>query len=519
VRIRYAFTLVLALVAALLPALSAGAAVAPTTLRPTAAVAEAQVVSPQVAAPVLSAPAPLVAAATAATPTRTRVYDGGLLIANNKPKAVAEQFSSAVVGNVTDHRDGDTDVVAGYLDGTIHVWSVRTGRQEFVVQTGGQVSSSPALVRTSPGSLSVLTSNNSGDVLIYQFTGGRARITFHKHVATRAGVNGFFGTPTMADLDRNGKMWVIATSWDQHLYVWDLAGNPKHGFPYFAQDTIWSSPTVATVEGDPYPEIFFGYDCSGIPAQTCFRRWHTYGGVLIAIKHDGRVATGWPVFIPHEVVWSTPAVTSLMGTAAKQVIVGTGLYWGAGAGQKTWVFDAHGHLMKSIPMSGRTFSSPAIGDVLGLGKPQIVIGTEFGYTDIIDTLWHRRAHVCTAQLSTCVSSHSSPIIGDLYGNGRQEVVAVGGNSFHVIDRTGKSVVTVQIPETVMGLAASPTLVNINGRATLFITLMARRTGGAHAEVISYTFPTKAGPSAWPMFKGNMGRSGSPTKMVPIPPAY
>ena len=68
----------------------------------------------------------------------------------------------------------------------------------------------------------------------------------------------------------------------------------------------------------------------------------------------------------------------------------------------------------------------------------------------------------------------------------------------------------------MGLAAAPTLVNIDGRATLFITLMAKGRGGTHGEVISYTFRTRAGASAWPMFKGNAGRSGSPAKVVPVP---
>lgn len=469
-------------------------------------------------APALEAPA--LAARALVAPTRARVYQGGVLGNYSRTIPSVEQFSSAAVGNVTGHRDGDTDVVAAYLDGTVHVWSVRTGRQEFVIRTEGPISASPALIKLRASwSPSVLISTDTGNVYIYNLMGGRVTTIFHQRSIWGTGIgHGFFGTPTIADLDRNGKKYVIATSWDQHLYAWDLGGHPKPGFPFFAQDTIWSSPTVATLDGDPYPEIIFGYDCTGIPAERCYQRWHTYGGVVTAIKHNGQVAAGWPVLIPHEVVWSTPAVASLRGTAAKQVVVGTGLYFGNGAGQNTYVFDAHGHRLAAMATYGRPFSSPAIGDVFGLGRPQIAIGSEHGLTDVFDSSFNRRAHLCTAPSSSgCTSSHSSPIIGDLYGNGQQEVVAVGSNSFHLIDRTGRSVVNVQIPETALGLAAAPTLVNIDNRATLFFTLMAHGAGGSHAEVVSYTFPTKAGPSAWPAFKGNMARSGSAgAKYVPIP---
>jgi hypothetical protein len=455
------------------------------------------------------------AAATATpTPVRTHAYDGGKLQGSYGSKVSAEDFSSAVVGNVTGHTDGDTDVIAGFIDGTIHVWDERTNRQEFVVQTGGSVRSSPALVRTrAGGGLLVLTSNASGIVVIYSFTHGHVATVFRKQVP--AGLNGFFGTPTMADLDNNGKMWIIATSYDQHLYVWDLGGHNKPGFPYWAQDTIWSSPTVAKMPGDPFPRIIFGYDCGGVPAQSCYQRWHSHGGVLMVMQHNGKPAPGFPVFITGQVVWSTPAVASLYGTSAKQIIVGTGLFWPS-AGRQTWVFDSVGHRLAVVPMSGRTFSSPAIGDVLGTGRPQIIEGTEDGYTDIIDNKFHRYTHTCTSILASCVNSHASPIIGDLYGNGQQEIVAEGGNHFVVINRTGHAVSTVQIPETLVGLAATPTLANVDGRATLFFAVMGKGPGGNHAAVYAYGFPTAAGPSAWPMFKGDYSRSGAPVLAVPNP---
>jgi WD40 repeat protein len=480
------------------------------TALPSTASAQPATAKPAVAKP---------AAAKAAAPVRTHAYDGGVLQGSAASRATLEDFSSPVVGNVTGHHDGDTDVVAGFVDGTLHVWDQRTNRQEFIVQTGGPIRSSPALVRThAGGGLVVLTSNTAGYVLVYGFTGGKATRIFSKHVAAigNPSVNGFFGTPTMADLDNDGKFWIVATSWDQHLYVWDIAGRTKPGFPYFAQDTIWSSPTVAKVAGDPYPRIIFGYDCSGVPGESCFARWHSHGGVLMSLEHNGKPSPGFPIFLPGQTEWSTPAVVSLYGTAATQIVIGTGLYW-PNAGKATYVFDTSGRRLATIPMTGRTFSSPAIGDVLNLGHPQIVIGSEDGTTDIIDNAFHRRLHICTSILTGCAVSHSSPIIGDLYNNGLQEIVAVGGNHFVIVDHTGRRIATVQIPETILGLAASPTLVNIAGKATLFFAVMARGAGGGHAAVYAYTFTTSAGPSAWPMFKANPSRTGTGARRtVPVP---
>ncbi|WP_157695265.1 hypothetical protein [Nakamurella panacisegetis] len=502
-------------------ALFLSAAVIAATLIPIGALASVPTPTVQAAStPATVAPVHLdakaVAAAAAPAPTRSRTFSGGYLQGTLRTKLSAEAFSSSVVGNLTGHTDGDVDVVAAYLDGSVHIWSARTGRQEFVIQTGSAIRASPALVRLrAGGGYMLLLANDAGTVYMYGWVNHQPHLVFRKSVPRSTHRPGIFGTPTLANLDNNGKMYVVVSSFDQHLYVWDLAGNNKKGFPYFAQDTIWSSPTVTKVDGDAYPRIIFGYDCGGSGAQTCYQKWHTHGGVLTSLRHDGSTAPGWPQLIPGQVVWSTPAVASLYGGTKKQIIVGTGLFY-SNAGYATYVFDSSGHRLMTVPMHGRTFSSPAIGDVMGTGSgaPQIVIGDEFGHTDIIDGKGHRLVDVCTAKLNTCVMSHSSPIIGDLYGNGHQEVVAVGGNTFSIIDHTGRITNTVQIKETALGLAASPTLVNIDGKATLFFTLMAKSAGGNQAEVVSYTFPTRAGASAWPMFKGNTQRSGASGKVVP-----
>jgi hypothetical protein len=504
---------------ALFTAVATALTIVPLSVTSAATPAPTRTTAVPAGAPAAKAVAPTATPVVVSTPTRTHTYDGGPLQGATRTRIADESFSSPQVGNVLGHTNGDVDVVAGFLDGTVRVWNARTNATEIIVQTGGAIQSSVALVRPVAGQpLAVLVGNNAGHLYMYRFSPGKAVVLFHKHVNPigTPSVNGFFGTPTMADLDNDGRQWIIATSWDQHLYVWDMLGRSKTNFPYFAQDTIWSSPVVAKMDGDPYPQIIFGYDCSGVPGESCYARWHSHGGVVVALRHDGRPAAGWPQFVSGQTVWSTAAVASLFAGNSKQIIIGTGLYW-PNAGRATLVFDAHGRRLATIPMTNQTFSSPAIGDVLGKGYPQIVIGSADGYTDIIDNGWHRLAHVCTATTTHgCAASHSSPVLADLDGDGRQEVIAVGSNNFHVINYTKRSVVNVTIPETVFGLAASPTVYNIGGKATAFFALAGRTSTGFHAMVMAYTFSTTAGASAWPMFKYNMNRVGNGAKYVPVP---
>lgn len=477
------------------------------------------------AATVLGGPALQVNAATTA-PARGLTYDGGLLGPLYDQSTTIEDFSSPVVGNVAGHTDGDVDVVAGYPDGSLHVWSARSGRHEFVVRTAGAIQASPTIFRVPGGPLAVLASNTQGEIFVYTFTGGVARRTFYKHVAKTGNpsVNGFFGTATVADLDRNGQQWIVASSWDQHLYVWNLAGTTKPGFPFWAKDTIWSSPVVAFLDGDTYPSLVFGYDCAGVSGQDCYRDYKRGGGYVTALSHTGQVRPGWPRFLAGQTVWSTPAVADLFANGHKQIVVGTGLYWKDDAthptaGHQVLGFDSAGRNLLGFPIAvtSRTFSSPAIGDVLGLGTPQIAIGLENGTTGLFDNTGHRRWQKCTSYLGiNCVSSHSSPAIADVFGTGRQNVIAVGGNDFHILDAAGTDVAHAVIPETLVGLAATPTLVNIDGTAKILFAIMAKDIDPTkrRAKVIAYTLPNALGRSAWPMFKQNLTRTGTGVPYVP-----
>lgn len=76
---------------------------------------------------------------------------------------------------------------------------------------------------------------------------------------------GAFGSPALADFDKDGKPEIVLAAFDGNIYVFHTDGTPLNGFPVLLHSTrtqkynrIWSSPTVADFNGDGIPDIGSG---------------------------------------------------------------------------------------------------------------------------------------------------------------------------------------------------------------------------------------------------------------------
>src|SRR5690606_28748544 len=132
--------------------------------------------------------------------------------------------------------------------------------------------------------------------------------------------SGFFSSPFLVDLDRDGDLEIVIGGLDQRAYAWHHDGALVNGWPVhlvnddfaaFEQngdiqrfdDRIVSSGTVADIFGDGTPMIFFGTNERINNLTTVF---------LYAIYPDGNAhpggpfPPGWPAlpngFIPGEIL-------------------------------------------------------------------------------------------------------------------------------------------------------------------------------------------------------------------------
>jgi len=355
-----------------------------------------------------------------------------------------EHFSSPAVGDFV--APGKPSIIAGYSDGIVRVTDAATGAAQWSFNTGaGAVQASPVVTDVNgDGKLDAVLTNTRGDVWVVTPSTGSA--WFHTTIGSGAVNNGALATPAVADINGDGYKDIVETGWDQMLHVWSTNpasfGRELPGFPLHLQDTSWSSPAVADVDKDGKPEIIFGYDCDGAPGQYCRTRYNSYGGFVTVIRSNGTIQPGWPRFVPHQVVWSTPAVSDINGDGWLDVVVGTG-------NMNATMYDGGkqpmdgGHVVNAftgrtgVPLPGwpaaiqaNATGSPVVADLDNDGHKEVVEIGEDGRMYVLNSAGVVRAMTCVADnLNGCPHwLHTTPSIADVNNDGKQEIV-VGGEQW------------------------------------------------------------------------------------------
>jgi len=356
-----------------------------------------------------------------------------------------EHFSSPAVGDFWNN--GGRQIAAGYSDGMLYLTDATTGRVTYQFYTGaGAIQASPVVADVNKdGRLDIVVTNTRGDV--WAVTPSNNTTPFHMTIGNGSTSNGAFATPVVADINGDGINDIVETGWDQYLHVWSTRWNGSTfpelpGFPLHLQDTSWSSPAVADVDKDGKPEIIFGYDCDGAPGQYCRTRYNNYGGFVTVIRSNGTIQPGWPRFVPHQVVWSTPAVSDINGNGWLDVVVGTG-------NMNATMYDGGrqpmdgGHVVNAftgrtgIPLAGwpaaiqaNATGSPVVADLDNDGHKEVVEIGEDGRMYVFNSAGVVRAMTCVADnLNGCPHwLHTTPSIADVNNDGKQEIV-VGGEQW------------------------------------------------------------------------------------------
>ncbi len=209
-----------------------------------------------------------------------------------------------------------------------------------------------------------------------------------------------FGSPVLAYINGDNRLdivavtnkgYVVAIRHDgQVLWQTDIA--PSFGMAPGTHE-IHSSPAVADIDNDGFPEVIVG--AGTIRHETC-----TQGGVIV-LDHNGNVEPGWPKFAfdghtPPEdcvdTIISSPAVGDLDNDGDMEVIAG-------GFDKRIYAWHHDGTLVDGFPpdsyhsqrfptwpnlyglLADDVWSSPALADIDGDGYLDIVLGTGEGNFD------------------------------------------------------------------------------------------------------------------------------------------
>jgi len=296
-------------------------------------------------------------------------------------------------------------------------------------------------------------------------------------VSTISRQSGVFNTPSVTDVDGNGDIIIVAGSADLYLHVLNKDGTMR--WKYFAMDTIWSSPAFADVNGDGRKEIIFGTDFT--PGMVCHPNatgsyYEAARGFLYAFPanpvftadpvcaKDGGKVIGfgkgflWAVRFDQS-IYSSPALADLDDDGMLEVIVGSSCVYGGTPRPGRWVkiFNAaNGSEKITLNAPECVTSSPAIGDITGDGRPEIVATVASGGSinplvptpptggrivawrfDYPDPIWNVIVRGATQEQADMSEAFNNPLIADIDGNGSHEVIVIVQNSVMIYDGAGR----------------------------------------------------------------------------------
>jgi outer membrane protein assembly factor BamB len=324
-----------------------------------------------------------------------------------------KMYSSAVVGDL--YGTGELFVVVGYggfrgkpCDGGVIAFNAKTGAEEWRFS-------------------------------IRDFA-KRERFFAFRHAV--------YATPTLADVDRDGKLEVGFGSFDRNIYLLNSNGSVR--WYYNAADTVFTTPAFANVAGDSDLEMIVATDIS---KNTKLKPPTPNGGYVYALRAANNSANGrkfgfrsaslqqWRTQF-NQVMQSSPVLGDLVpSNPGLEIVVGSGCFFpqGKGARRGKWfkvLSAASGKVLKTLTITACTPTAAAVGDINNDGLLEVVVPVSGSATAGGDgtsrliawqpatdrVLWSVAPSLGRRTDSMAGFYNRTPVLADLNGDGAIEVL-------------------------------------------------------------------------------------------------